>query len=289
MMRRLLRKRTFTILSMALLVSFTATVLFDVLISQTFHSDAMKVMAKDFVRTALDRNGPYEPTSEQSIQSAAASQATPTPLPSSSPSMVTMQPTPKALPKQVRLAVPFLVQAPFANWDALHEEACEEASMLMVEHFLKGQPLQSLQEEDKKLIAQVRYQEQNGYKVDLSLKQVADIMRDYYGISNARIETDFTIEDMKRELANGKPIIVPAYGKALPNPFFRSGGPEYHMLVITGYDEKGFISNDPGIRQGANFRYTYDSLYTAINNWDIVGNRLSNKKTYLVFDERRLL
>ena len=42
------------------------------------------------------------------------------------------------LPNESFIKVPFGVQAPNANWDALHEEACEEASLIMMAHFLKN-------------------------------------------------------------------------------------------------------------------------------------------------------
>jgi hypothetical protein len=43
--------------------------------------------------------------------------------------------TPSALPKSVNLAVPFLSQAPKMIWDRIHEDTCEEASIVMVEEF----------------------------------------------------------------------------------------------------------------------------------------------------------
>src|SRR3954467_10835183 len=39
--------------------------------------------------------------------------------------------TDPALPRTLLLKVPFTPQAPTANWDELHNEACEEASSLM--------------------------------------------------------------------------------------------------------------------------------------------------------------
>ena len=39
------------------------------------------------------------------------------------------------LPSKVSIEVPFTSQAPFANWDEYHEEACEEASIIMVKYF----------------------------------------------------------------------------------------------------------------------------------------------------------
>src|SRR3990172_1100789 len=55
----------------------------------------------------------------------------------SNPAQPANQSSPKSrdISNQVLLDMPFLVQAPFAVWDPLHEDACEEASLIMVKHF----------------------------------------------------------------------------------------------------------------------------------------------------------
>jgi len=89
--------------------------------------------------------------------------------------------------------------------------------------------------------------------------------------------------NIKKEIAAGHPVIVPAAGKVLPNPNFTNGGPNYHMLLIIGYDQTDFITNDPGTRNGKNFRYTYDGLINAIHDWN-PNNILDGRKAVLVFD-----
>ncbi|MCR4279964.1 MAG: hypothetical protein NUV82_00890, partial [Candidatus Komeilibacteria bacterium] len=39
------------------------------------------------------------------------------------------------LPAEYNLDVPFMSQAPHANWDLPYQEACEEASLIMVDYF----------------------------------------------------------------------------------------------------------------------------------------------------------
>ena len=58
-------------------------------------------------------------------------------------------------------------------------------------------------------------------------------------------------------------------GQLLHNPNFKQPGPERHMLVIIGFDprKKQFITNDPGTRNGANYRYNYTTLYNAIRDY----------------------
>lgn len=184
------------------------------------------------------------------------------------------------LPSKAYLDVPFLVQAPNANWDARHEEACEEASLAMVNHYIKGTKILDPDAELDKILT---FQEQNGYKVDVTISQLNQMAGDFYGLKSGRVIKNATKETIQKEIAGGKPVIIPAAGKLLPNPNFRNGGPNYHMLVVKGYDEKGFITNDPGTRLGNNFHYDYNDLINAIHDWN-ESNIQNGEKNVLVFD-----
>jgi len=61
---------------------------------------------------------------------------------------------------------------------------------------------------------------------------------------------------------------VPAAGRELGNPNFTDPGPLYHMLVVRGYTENNFITNDVGTRKGENYQYKYDVLMNAIHDWN---------------------
>ncbi|MDO8686754.1 MAG: C39 family peptidase [Candidatus Berkelbacteria bacterium] len=187
------------------------------------------------------------------------------------------------LPKETFIKVPFGVQAPFANWDALHEEACEEASLIMMNHFLKNTSIDSQEQMEKEIQDLIKWETNHGYKQDVTIKELAQIAKVYYGFSNATAKYDISVDDIKQELASGHPVIIPAAGKILPNPNFRNGGPNYHMLVLTGYDYRGFITNDPGTRNGENFRYSYESLFNAIHDYNSK-NMFLGPKAYLVFE-----
>ncbi|KKR45570.1 MAG: hypothetical protein UT82_C0026G0013, partial [Parcubacteria group bacterium GW2011_GWB1_40_14] len=93
-----------------------------------------------------------------------------------------------------------------------------------------------------------------------------------------------TVDTIKRELAAGNPIIVPAAGRELGNPYFTSPGPLYHMLVIRGYtsDDK-FITNDPGTRRGEEYTYKFDILMNAIHDWN-GGDVINGKKVIIVLE-----
>ena len=185
--------------------------------------------------------------------------------------------------ENVLLDVPFLSQAPFAKWDALHEDACEEASLIMVKYFLGKEKVISKEQGEKEIQDMVAFEKKNKYGLSITLDELNAMAGKYYNLKNGRVENNVTIQDIKKELSLGKPVIVGAAGKVLPNPNFKNGGPNYHMLVIIGYDEKGFITNDPGTRLGKSFRYSFDDLYKSIHDWN-EKNILNGGKNYLVFD-----
>lgn len=183
----------------------------------------------------------------------------------------------------VLIDMPFLPQAPFQEWDALHEDACEEASLVMVKYFLDGKSSISKEQGEIEIQNMVGFEDKNGYGLSITMDQLNVIAEKFYGLKNGKVKKNITIEDIKKEVANGRPVIIGAAGKILPNPNFRNGGPNYHMLVVKGYDDKGFITNDPGTRKGEDFRYSFDDLYEAVHDWD-EDDILKGGKNYLVFE-----
>lgn len=179
---------------------------------------------------------------------------------------------PVVLPDKINLEVPFVSQAPFREWDDLHNEACEEASVLSVILFLNDSNMDASQK-DEEIKKMINWQEGNfGGHYDLPLEKVKELVEIYYHKS-AKIIDDVTIDSIKQELANNNPIIIPAAGRVLGNPYFKTPGPVYHMLVIRGYDDNPlagggeFITNDVGTNtKGENFRYKYDKLLDAIHD-----------------------
>lgn len=189
----------------------------------------------------------------------------------------------KALPNSAIIEMPFLVQAPFANWDPAHEEACEEASILMVSHYLDKTGIENQDQGEKEILDLVSFETEKGYGPSVTLEELAKIAETKLGLKNLRIVREVSKEKIKEEIANGKPVIIPAAGKILPNPNFRNGGPNYHMLVVKGYNSDYFITNDPGTKKGEGFKYKFDDLLNAIHNWN-EDNILDGEKAYLVFD-----
>lgn len=173
------------------------------------------------------------------------------------------------LPDAVNLAVPFSSQAPHGIWDAFTEETCEEASFLMASAYYQGIPEGVLDPAtaDADFRLMVAVEEGLGFGSSISAAQFV-AFADAYNATRVRIIEDPSVDDLKALLAAGNPILVPAYGRKLGNPFFTGEGPLYHMLVLRGYTPTMFITNDPGTRHGENYQYSYDVLMQAIGDWD---------------------
>lgn len=200
----------------------------------------------------------------------------------------TTAPTPKPeLKAAVNLAVPFLLQAPKQNWEQPYGDACEEASLIMVDAYYRGRT--SDYDPDEGIAAIdgiVAFEDRTyGYNKDTTSEDVAQSAREYFGYPNVRV-TEATESGIKEALNLGYPVIVPAHGKALKNPNFRNGGPEYHMLVIKGYTRDGsWITNDPGTRHGKDYVYAKQLLLDAIHDFDAEDMRQGRKLMIVIRPE----
>ncbi|MFA5126843.1 MAG: C39 family peptidase [Patescibacteria group bacterium] len=171
------------------------------------------------------------------------------------------------LPNKINLNIPFTSQAPTANWNQPFQDACEEASVLMAVYYYENRKFPSSADVEKIILDLVQWQIDHwGVHKNMPVAEVADFAQNYYGYQT-EIVNDLTIDKIKQYLQAGRPVIVPANGKKLANPNFRNGGPLYHMLVIKGFADDKFITNDPGTRKGADFIYTQANLMGAIADW----------------------
>ncbi len=188
-----------------------------------------------------------------------------------------------SLSTEINLAVPFISQAPYAVWDGLHEDACEEAAMIMLNAFYQGVQKISKEEAEQAIQNLVKWEKENlGFFESTNAEENVRILKEYFGLSGARAIYDITIEDIKKELAESRPVLVPAAGKLLPNPYFRNGGPLFHMLLIKGYAKDGrFITNDPGTKRGEDFTYKFEDLFNAIHDWN-GGEVVEGRKVILI-------
>ena len=182
------------------------------------------------------------------------------------------------------LPVPFTSQAPFAQWsDSRQQDGCEEAGAVMAMAWVKDQKTLSKAEAKKAIINISDFElKKYGEYRDVSLEDLRKwVFIDYfkYDAKKVRVVEKITLADIKKELAKGNLVLVPADGRALKNPYFTAPGPERHILLIKGYDQKKkqFITNDAGTRRGENYRYSETVLFKAIRAYP-TGYHLPIKK-----------
>ncbi len=194
--------------------------------------------------------------------------------------------TMREIPRAFRLAIPFLSQAPKKNWDLPYQEACEEASAIMAEAYLRGTRENFTPDKgDEAILKFVAWQTARfgPDRVSMTTQETADAIEAYWPDLQAEIRPVKTAEDLRAALREGAPILLPANGKTLDNPNFNNGGPPYHMLVLKGYLEDGrFITNDPGTRLGENYLYTEENLMDSIHDWEGSGEARGAKRMILL-------
>jgi len=193
-----------------------------------------------------------------------------TPAPKIEPEKPEVKPIESEIPNFLDYPVAFISQAPYAIWDDLHKEACEEAAMITVAKYFNNEPL-TAHTMEQGIINLAEWEEANNYQIDLTAAEAAEILKNYFNLK-AELITEVTPDRIKALLLAKKLIIIPAAGRQLDNPYFQTPGPIYHMLVIRGYDDRTgeFITNDVGTKRGEGFRYQYQNLIAAIHDWDPV-------------------
>jgi len=192
------------------------------------------------------------------------------------------KPTPQ-IPEKYLLDMPFYSQAPFSNWDKVHEEMCEEASLLNAGLYLLDKKL-SKDAFEKELIniKKLEEKELGDYKSNTisEIKKISDI---YFGGNiSLKIIDNPTIDNIESEISAGRPVIVPLSGRDIGNPNFTPPGPIYHMLVLKGYDSQNFITNDVGTRKGNSYIYKKAVIMKDMHDWNAKDIHLGAKKVLVL-------
>lgn len=214
------------------------------------------------------------------------SESVPEPQPQPEPEPASDPPVEPVIPVSFNLAVPFTSQAPHGNWGEPFKESCEEASLYMVHAYYQGVGDGSIDpdtaEAELKKIAEFE-KELFGYYEDTTAAQTGTLAEMFYGYGTFELIENPTVDQIKEQVAAGRPVIVPAAGRELGNPFFTAPGPIYHMLVIRGYTQDGrFITNDPGTKHGQAYLYTFDTIMNALHDWNGGNEIKEGKKVVLV-------
>ncbi len=184
---------------------------------------------------------------------------------------------PKIAFAETTIPVPFTPQAPHANWAQPWQDACEETVIVMVDYYYSNFTNRNV---PKDLAADSILKIYNlktntyGYSLDENANLIVELINNYYPWE-AKIVKNPSLVEIKKEIDAGRPVILPVHGKYLFNRYFKDSGPDYHTIVISGYDDnnKEFITQEPGTKRGLDFRYSYDRLLYAMHDY------LPGKKT----------
>lgn len=207
------------------------------------------------------------------------------PTPASSSKAASLAPASSSLKAEVNWDVPFTPQAPTGNWDPPFNEACEEASVLMVLRYFHDEPIASPSDADSAIRALAAANEQLGFPIDDTAAQVVELINSQDSSLDVTLLENPTVDQLKKALSDEKLIIVPAQGQELGNPYFRQPGPPYHMLVLRGYTKDGHvITNDPGTKRGEEYVYTWDKLLSAVHDWN-GGDVKNGRKVVIVIGD----
>ena len=198
---------------------------------------------------------------------------------------------------KIELSVPFTSQAPYGKWIPPWDNACEEASTLMIDLYYQNYGASTIDKEiATSKINRLIDIENNylGFNIDNNAEQMAYIINNFL-FWEAFVVEDPTLEQLKHEIDIGHPFILPVAGPDLHNPYYDSDNVDYHAFVVKGYDDKTqeFIVQDPGTSHGLDFRYSYDTIMTAMHdflpkNQTYKGNKVAVFTTPTISDSKNL-
>jgi len=183
-------------------------------------------------------------------------------------SNVNEEPPEIVIPEEFNLAVPFTTQSPYAEWTEQDNESCEEAAALIVHYYWQNKTFtKEIAKQELQTIVDFE-NDYFGFYKDTNAEQTAEFIRELWGYQRVEVVYDIIIDDIKKEVAQGRPVILPSAGRMLGNPNFRSPGPLYHMVVVRGWTANMIITNDPGTRKGEEYQYAPDVLLNAVHDWN---------------------
>lgn len=176
------------------------------------------------------------------------------------------------LPTPHILRVPYVSEAPENNWTGNWVNACEEATIAMVEQYYLGKVAVGV--EEAKNILQKLFDEQDkmyGDNKNADASQIQEIIAKHSSFKS-RIKLNPTLEEIKNEIRNGRPVISLHRGFELNNkniPFSPTKS-SYHTLVLYGFDDitREFITHDPGDnKEGSGRKYGYDIIMNSLHDY----------------------
>lgn len=178
---------------------------------------------------------------------------------------------------KVELPVPYASQAPYGQWQAPWNEACEETSASMIDAYYQEKTLNT--EENKKVVQiMIDWEKDNNLpQEDTDAKQTQQLIAGTTSFTT-EIKTNPTLQEIQDELIAERPVIALVNMYKLYNE--PNEGDSYHVLVITGFDDnkKVFLVNDPARTKK---EYSYDTLLHALHDFNQTSKEADGTPTVL--------
>lgn len=194
----------------------------------------------------------------------------------------------------IKLKVPFTSEVPLGSWVKPWNNACEEASMVMAESYYFGNETMTKEVAVKYMTPIFAIENKIfGGNADTDAARTAKLLNDYLSVS-AAVKTNPTVDQIKDQLRQGKPVIAMLYMKNLLNKYhhFRAGGSYYHVLIIIGFDDNTgeFITNDNGNDvTGAGYRFKYDDIMKNLRDFNHKTKRADGPARVIFTDSKVLM
>lgn len=174
--------------------------------------------------------------------------------------------------QRVDLGVAFTSQAPEKDWREPWQNACEETSVLMVDYFyndIRRVDVETAKEDILHIFNVKEYLFEES--LDESASLIVELINEMSLKWQARLVKNPSIDNVITEISQGRPVIMPLYARELNNTYYIGNGPDYHMLVIVGYDldSREFIVNDPGTQFGEGLKFDFDVMMDALHDLNV--------------------
>jgi hypothetical protein len=187
-------------------------------------------------------------------------------------------------PKTLTLDVPFTSQAPEGDWSDPWQNACEEASIAMVDAYYAREAALAPRKAAEDILRIFNVKNGSlGPSADESAETIVRMVEALGLDWTARVSADPAVETLEAELDAGHPVIAPVFAPILHNRIEAPGEPDYHAVVLIGYDRdrREFIVNDPGTASGKGLRFGYDLVMDAIHDLHPEAYRAGRKAVVL--------
>lgn len=194
----------------------------------------------------------------------------------------------------VKLKVPYTSEVPLGSWVKPWNNACEEASIIMAESYYFGNETMDKKTAVKYMTPLFGIQNKIfGGNADTDSVRTARLLNEYLSVQ-ANIQTDPTLDEIKEQLRQGKPVVTFHYAKDLKNPNhrWRVGGSYYHVMLLVGFDENTnefFVHDSGDDKTGSYYRYTYDNIMDTLHDFNHKTGKANGPARVLFTDSRVLM